>query len=155
MNKGVILFLYAKAAIIVAVVIWVGIMVVKGKRFIKWEKAHPSKQELMKRNELKINTAIRLVLSIISLVVIISYVVPLMFDLPYVIKEDYLTVSGFAVTNANGGSGHKEERIVSIEDETTGEVVRVKFTSERVKKGDYLVVSYLPYSKEGVRLNDE
>lgn len=152
MNSSILTLVYGKAALCLVLAIVCLLLAVFKKRMIKWENAVPAKQPVMKKNEKKVNSVLRVLLLIGSVVFLVFMVIPAALDIPAVLKGDYRTVSGTVIQQDHGGRDGVEKRTVQLRDHDSGDTVTVHIYDNYIDEHEQMTVRYLPFTKYGERL---
>lgn len=75
-------------------------------------------------------------------------------DIPYVIKKDWIMISGTVKKGSNIDSSNKyEEYSVIIQEAVTKDIIKLQLHGKNgIHTGDTIIAEYLPNSKEGILL---
>ena len=94
----------------------------------------------------------RKVLVIVGLVILtvelIVAIIPCVLDYGNALNNSYEVTSGIALNNSK--SSKVPWRTAEILEDTSGRKITLMFFSEKINKGDYLVVKYLKHLKFGI-----
>ena len=94
----------------------------------------------------------RKVLVIVGLVILtvelIVAIIPCVLDYGNALNKRYEVTSGIALNNSK--SSKVPWRTAEILEDTSGRKITLMFFSEKINKGDYLVVKYLKHLKFGI-----
>lgn len=121
----------------------------KGRRIIEWEKAPADMQKIIRSNEKKINTGIKILIGSVLLWISIFFLLPAGLDFLFILHNECPVVRGQAVSWDYSDEKDEKERVVRILSKDTGKEVDVIVYSEGIRKGDYLEVRYLPHTGYG------
>lgn len=157
MDKRTIIFMYAKALIILIFIFWFIFIIFTGGRIIKWENAIIRKQEFVQKYEGIMNIIIKIVVGCIFIPSFIFTVVPAIMDIPYVIQNQYVTVSGIALNGYESNQSNArvstkdrvQKRKIELQRNDTGEKINIYVYSRGIVKGEGLTINYLPNSGYG------
>lgn len=150
MNKADLIYVFIKFMISTVVIIFT-IAVLWRKRLIKWERVTDNKKAWVREHEEKANKICYIVLVLTSLILLMNITIPYIRDVPYIIKGEYLIITGVAKKQDHGGRDSRQERNIEIVDEN-GRSERVSFFSDFIDEGEEVTVIYLPHLKYGTRI---
>lgn len=150
MMDTLIIRLYGSVIILIIVTAWYIRALVKKKRWIQWEKTSLDMRKTIRKHEKGINRFIRIFIGGGLAFLYVVRIIPAMIDIPNAIHKNYLYAEGEVVGWNLSRENSKKERAIAIIDSKTNEEISLTLYSYGIKKGEYIEVIYLPYSKYGV-----
>lgn len=145
-----ILRLYLETIGIIVVSIVYLIYLKKKKRWLQWEKLAPDMQEVVKRNEKKINVFLKILVGFAIAILWMWIAIPAIKDFPNVMSDKYIEAEGNVIYWDYSDENKTEMRSIAIIDSNTNKKISVRVYSKGIREGEYLKVMYLPNSEYGV-----
>lgn len=112
-------------------------------------------KNILEKNQKNINSTLNVLVCILFFIIIVGSLIPAIRDTPYIIHNNLMTFKGEVSTGSSLVSKNKIEtyNIKVLND--AGEIVRLYvYGKNGIKTGDYVIVKYLPHSKEGVLIKN-
>lgn len=133
---------------VISLIVYLNVLF-KKKRIIKWEQSPADTRNMIKNHEKRINRVLKVIVGAGMILGLFFLLIPFVMDIGNIKNENYAIVEGEVDSWDYSDEKEIKERSIEISCNETGENIFVVVYDTGIRKGDYLRVRYLPYTRQG------
>lgn len=159
MSEKMFLIIFVVEKIFVFLIVILGTWMLIKKRGIKInvnKMVECKLKNIIEKKRKIINRVLNILVCILFFIIIVDSIIPAIRDTSYIIHKNLITFRGEVSTGSSLESENKIETYnIEVLNES-GETIKLYvYGKNGIKTGDYVVIRYLPHSKQGVLIKND